>query len=163
MSSTTQERAQDILQDSTAVIQELMEEGIKLADENQELRRKLEEQSALMSQKLAEANKVVLEKVAKAKTEIYDAREVRDLVEGLKAAGYIVTDQEARDVAKAIKDDPNQLLKVASDILTLSTPAPTSGTGVQKTAGTTSRASRQGLSPEWEEDGWLDIVESGEC
>lgn len=162
---TTYKKAEvdKLIQDTTPVIQELMEECIKLADENQGLKAKLAAQLTDMSEKQAESDKVVLEKVAKARSEVFDIREVRDLVDNMKNAGYIVKEEDAKDVMNAINTNPGQLLKVAANILKLSTPAPISGQGVNKTAGHASRKGTAGLSPEWDLDGWADIVESGEC
>jgi len=152
-----------LLKDTTPVIQELMEECIKLADENKDLHARLEAQATKMAEKQAESEKVVLEKVAQARNGIFDVREIRDLVDGMKLAGYIVKEEDAKDVMRAISADPGQLLKVAAAILELSTPAPISGQGVNKTAGHANHGSNQGLSSEWVEDGWLDIIRSGEC
>lgn len=144
-----------IIQQSTGVIQTLLEENVKLAEEREALQQKLVDKSA-------EAERVELEKVAAESRPAFTAEEVGEFVQTLKSAGFLARESDARTVEEQVGKDHRQLLKLAQHVVTLSAPSPQTGRGLDKHASIGGQAS-SGKPTDWEADGWDEILRTGRC
>jgi len=137
------------------ILQETMEATQVLLEDNQKQAQEIEAHKARIlelekASNVSEESKINLEKVAGTDGPKLDMSLVNNLVDQLADLGFVETSKSAREeLINHIKEDPStHALKLASRVIKLSSPAPDSGFGVEKSAS----------APETENSDWQEWI-----
>jgi hypothetical protein len=154
-SSTEDSASQEAMADLVQNLQEALVFGKQAATEIEDLRRQLADKQAQLDRK----DQIILEKVAEATKAAATAATpvspalVDELVSDLSER-RLISEEDKQAYLQGLKTNPDNLVKLASRLLTISIPSPAQGRGI---GGQDTKAA----SATFINDGWNIVVEQG--